>query len=53
MNDFIYTIGDLFEASFEILVLAGNLPNLLLGIVGAGALYYCGKISVAKKNIIE
>ena len=53
MNDFIYTIGDLFEASFEILVLAGNLPNLLLGIVGAGALYFCGKISVAEKNIIK
>ena len=53
MNDFIYSIGDLFEASFEILVSVGNLPNLILGIVGAGALYYCGKISVAEKNIIE
>ena len=53
MNNFIYAIGDLFEASFEILVSAGNLPNLILGIVGSGALYYCGKISVAQKNIIE
>ena len=53
MNDFIYVIGDLFESSFEILALAGNLPNLVLGIVGAGALYFCGKISVADKNIIE
>ena len=53
MNDFIYAIGDLFEASFEILVSAGNLPNLILGIVGAGALYYCGKISVAERNILE
>lgn len=53
MNDIIYSIGDLFEASFEILVSAGNLPNLILGIIGTGALYYCGKISVAKKNFIE
>ena len=53
MNDFIYAIGDLFEASFEILASAGNLPNLVLGIIGAGALYFCGKISVAEKNILE
>ena len=53
MNDFIYAIGDLFEASFEILASAGNLPNLILGIVGSAALYYCGKISVAEKNILE
>ena len=53
MNDFIYAIGDLFEDSFEILALAGNLPNIVIGIVGVGALYYCGKISVAEKNIIE
>ena len=53
MNDFIYAIGDLFEASFEILTSVGNLPNLILGIVGTAALYYCGKISVAEKNIIE
>ena len=53
MNDIIYSIGDLFEASFEILASVGNLPNLILGIIGTGALYYCGKISVAEKNIIE
>ena len=53
MNDFIYAIADLFEASFEILASAGNLPNLILGIVGTAALYYCGKISVAEKNILE
>jgi len=53
MNDFIYAIGDLFEASFQILASAGNLPNLILAIVGSGALYFCGKISVAEKNIIE
>ena len=53
MNDFIYAIGDLFEASFEILASAGNMPNLILGIIGAGALYFCGKISVTKENILE
>ena len=53
MNDFIYAIGDLFEISFEILVSAGNLPNFILGIFGIGALYYCGKISVAEKNILD
>ena len=53
MNDFIYAIADLFEASFEILASAGNLPNLILGLVGTGALYFCGKISVAENNIIE
>ena len=53
MNDFIYATGDLFEVSFEILASAGNLPNLILGIIGSGALYYCGKISVAEKNILE
>ena len=53
MNDFIYAIGDLFESSFEILASAGNIPNLILGIVGVAALYFCGKISVAEKNIIE
>ena len=53
MNDFIYGIGDFFEFSFEILASAGNLPNLILGIIGAGALYFCGKISVSEKNILE
>jgi len=53
MNDFIYGIGDLFEATFEILACAGNMPNLILGIIGAGALFYCGKVSVAEKNICE
>lgn len=53
MNDFIYAIGDLFESSFEILASVGNIPNLILGVVGAGALYFCGKISVTKKNILE
>ena len=38
---------------FEILASAGNLPNLILGIIGAGALYFCGKISVTEKNILE
>ena len=53
MNDFIYAIGGLFEVSFEILASAGNMPNLILGVVDAGALYFCGKISVTKKNILE
>ena len=53
MNDFIYGIGDLFEFSFEILASAGNIPNVILGIIGTGALYFCGKISVTEKNILE
>lgn len=53
MNDLLYFIGDMFEFSFQFLVLAGNIPNLILGLVGAGALYFCGKVSVAEKNILE
>lgn len=53
MNDLIYGIGDLFEATFEILAAAGNMPNLLISLVGAGALFYCGKIAVSEKNIVE
>ena len=53
MNDFIYLIGDLFEASFDILSYAGNFTNIILVIIGIVALYYCGKISVSKKNILE
>ena len=53
MNDFIYGIGDLFEATFEILASAGNMPNLILSLIGAGALFFCGKVAVAEKNICE
>lgn len=53
MNDLVYGIGDLFEASFEYLALVGNMPNLLLCVIGAGALYFCGKVAVAEKNICE
>jgi len=53
MNDFIYGIGDLFEASFEIISMVGNMPNLILGVIGAAALYFCGKVSVSEKNICE
>ena len=53
MNDLLYFIGDMFEFSFQFLALAGNIPNLILGIFGTGALYFCGKISVAEKNILE
>ena len=53
MNNFIYGIGDLFEASFEIISMVGNIPNLIFGIIGAGALYFCGKVSVTEKNICE
>lgn len=53
MNDFVYGIGDLFEATFEYLAMAGNMPNVVLCLIGAGALYFCGKVSVTEKNICE
>ena len=53
MNEIICGLGELFTASFEILPLLGNLPNLVLSLIGAGALFYAGKVSVAEKNICE
>jgi len=53
MNDLLYGIGDLFEATFEILAQLGHLPNIALCIMGAGALYFCGKVAVTEKNICE
>ena len=51
MNELIYGIGELFELSFEILPVLGNLPNIVLSLIGAGALFFAGKVSVADKNI--
>ncbi len=53
MNNLLYTIGDLFEATFEILEAAGNVPNVLIVIVGTGALAFCMKVVTADKNICE
>jgi hypothetical protein len=53
MNELICGLGELFTASFEILPMLGNLPNLVLGLIGAGALFYSGKVSVSEKNICE
>ncbi|MCH1436550.1 hypothetical protein N9V23_02320 [Flavobacteriales bacterium] len=53
MNELICGLGELFTASFEILPVLGNLPNLVLGLIGAGALFFSGKVSVAEKNICE
>ena len=40
MNELIYGIGELFELSFEILPVLGNLPNIVLSLIGAGALFF-------------
>lgn len=53
MKDLLYSIGDLFEATFEILAQLGNLPNILLIILGTGALAFCMKVVTSEKNICE
>ena len=53
MNELRYGIGELFELSFEILPVLGNLPNIVLSLIGAGALFFSGKVAVAEKNICE
>jgi hypothetical protein len=53
MKDILYTIGDLFEATFEILEAAGNVPNVLIIIVGTAALAFCMKVVTTDKNICE
>jgi hypothetical protein len=53
MSDLLYTIGDLFEATFEIMTQLGHLPNIILCVVGTAALYFCGKVAVTEKNICE
>ncbi len=39
-NDFVYGLGDLLEASFQILPGLGNLPNALFSLVIFGGLVY-------------
>tara|TARA_B100000780_G_scaffold44883_1_gene27941 strand:- start:4290 stop:4454 length:165 start_codon:yes stop_codon:yes gene_type:complete len=53
MNNLLYAIGDLFEATFELLEKAGNAPNVLIVIVGVGALAFCMKLVTTEKNILE
>ncbi len=40
MNDFWYGLSDFFKATFEILPMLGNIPNVLLTIVGFVATGY-------------
>ncbi|MFT5969856.1 MAG: hypothetical protein ACI8ZO_000353 [Flavobacteriales bacterium] len=40
MNEFWYGVSDFFKATFEILPKLGNMPNVLLSIVGFVALSY-------------
>jgi len=53
MNDLLYSIGDLFEATFEILAVAGNIPNILFALLGAVALSFCMKVVTSEENICE
>lgn len=39
-KDFIYLIGDVFEWSFQILEVLGNLPNYLYGVLMFGGLIF-------------
>lgn len=53
MNNLVYAIGDFFEATFVLISASGNMPNILLALVGAGALAFCMKVVTAEKNICE
>lgn len=39
-NDLVYGLGDLLEASFQILPVLGNLPNALFSLAIFGGLVY-------------
>lgn len=50
-NDFVYGLGDLFEATFQILPPLGNLPNVLFTLVIFGGLvYWMGQLNKYKKE---
>tara|TARA_B110000977_G_scaffold200630_1_gene291888 strand:+ start:1212 stop:1376 length:165 start_codon:yes stop_codon:yes gene_type:complete len=53
MGNLLYTIGDLFEATFQLLIKAGNLPNIVLSILGISILAFCMKLVTTEKNILE
>lgn len=40
MNDFWYALGDLFEWTFTILPVLGNLPNILFILIITGYFFY-------------
>jgi hypothetical protein len=45
MNELWYAIGDLFEWSFKILPVLGNLPNILFSLIITGYfLYWMGQM---------
>ena len=39
-NDFVYGLGDFLEATFQILPMLGNLPNILFSTIIFGGLVY-------------
>ena len=53
MADIWYTIGSIFESSFEILSSLGMLPNIALIIIGSIGLSFCMKIVTTEKNILQ
>ena len=40
MKDILFALGDLFEATFEILPVLGNLPNIIFTIIGFILLFF-------------
>ncbi len=53
-NDFVYGLGDLLEATFTILPIAGNLPNILFTLIIAGGLvYWMNELRKYKKEAKE
>lgn len=53
MNDLLCAVAELFQASFQVLELASQMPNILLSLVGTAALAFCMKVATAEKNICE
>lgn len=39
-NEFVYGLGDFLTATFKVLPLLGNLPNILFSLIIAGGLGY-------------
>ena len=40
MNELIYGLGELFQASFKILTTLGNIPNYIFIVIGFVLLFY-------------
>jgi len=39
-SEFVYAIGDFLSATFQVLPILGNLPNILFSLIIAGGLAY-------------